>query len=151
MRGRASVATELSDEECRFLETRLREHKAERSLSDRCRIVLRCADGLTSKEGAKELGHSEHRIEGLSDEDRAGRPRTISDAAVADVIKRTLETMPKDAAHWSIRSMAAETGYSHTTIRRIWNAFGLQPHRSETFKLSTDPLFVPSHRLQAND
>ena len=61
---------------------------------------------------------------------------------VAEIIKRTLETTPKDATHWSIRSMAAETGYSHTTIRRIWNAFGLQPHRSETFKLSTDPLFV---------
>ena len=154
MRGRASVAIELSDDERRFLEAQLRKHKAERSLSDRCRIVLRCSDGLTSKEVAKELGHAEHtvgkwrrrfaehRIEGLSDEYRAGRPRTISDAQVAEIIKQTLETTPKDATHWSIRSMAAETGYSHTTIRRIWNAFGLQPHRSETFKLSTDPLFV---------
>ena len=154
MRGRASVAIELSDDERRFLEAQLRKHKAERSLSDRCRIVLRCSDGLTSKEVAKELGHAEHRvgkwrrrfaehrIEGLSDEYRAGRPRTISDAQVAEIIKQTLETRPKDATHCSIRSMAAETGYSHTTIRRIWNAFGLQPHRSETFKLSTDPLFV---------
>ena len=117
---------------------------------------LCCAarEGLTSKEVAKELGHAEHtvgkwrrrfaehRIEGLSDEYRAGRPRTISDSQVAGIIKQTLETTPKNATHWSIRSMAAETGYSHTTIRRIWNAFGLQPHRSETFKLSTDPLFV---------
>lgn len=78
----------------------------------------------------------------LSDEYRAGRPRSISDVQVAEIIKQTLETTPKDATHWSICSMAAETGYSHTTIRRIWNAFGLQPHRSETFKLSTDPLFV---------
>ena len=61
---------------------------------------------------------------------------------VAQVIERTLNTSPKDAAHWSIRSIAAETGLSHTTIRRIWAAFSLQPHRSETFKLSTDPLFV---------
>ena len=61
---------------------------------------------------------------------------------MAEVIERTLNTTPKDATHWSIRSMAAETGLSHTTIRRIWTAFGLQPHRSETFKLSTDPLFV---------
>ena len=154
MRGRASVAISLSDEERGFLEAQLRRHKAARSLSDRCRIVLRCADGLTSKEIATELGHSEHtvgkwrrrfaehRIEGLSDEYRAGRPRTISDEQVADVIKRTLETTPKDATHWSIRSMAEEIGLSHTTIRRIWNAFGLQPHRAETFKLSTDPLFV---------
>jgi putative transposase len=154
MRGRASIAIALSDEERGFLEAQLRRHKAARSLSDRCRIVLRCAEGLTSKEIAAELGHSEHtvgkwrrrfakhRIEGLSDEYRAGRPRTTSDEQVADVIKRTLETTPKDATHWSIRSMAEEIGLSHTTIRRIWNAFGLQPHRAETFKLSTDPLFV---------
>jgi transposase len=109
---------------------------------------------VTSKEITAQLGHyehtvgkwrrrfAEHRIEGLSDEYRAGRPRTISDEQVADVIKRTLETTPKDATHWSIRSMAEEIGLSHTTIRRIWNAFGLQPHRAETFRLSTDPLFV---------
>ena len=64
----------------------------------------------------------------------------MSDEQVADVIKRTPEITPRDATHWSIRSMAAETGLSHTTVRRIWNAFGLQPHRAETFKLSTDPL-----------
>ncbi|SMD15642.1 putative transposase [Primorskyibacter flagellatus] len=154
MRGRAAVVIDLSGEERAFLEAQLRRHKAARSLSDRCRIVLRCAAGLSNKDVAAELGHSEHtvgkwrrrfaehRIEGLSDEYREGRPRTVSDEQVADVIKRTLETTPKDATHWSIRSMAAETGLSHTTIRRIWNAFGLQPHRSETFKLSTDPLFV---------
>ncbi len=154
MRGRAAVAIELSDEERRFLEAQLRRHKAARSLSDRCRMVLRCSAGLSNKEVAAELGHGEHtvgkwrrrfaahRMEGLSDEYREGRPRTVSDEQVADVIKRTLETTPKDATHWSIRTMSKETGLSHTTIRRIWNAFGLQPHRSETFKLSTDPLFV---------
>lgn len=154
MRGRAPVAIALSDDERGFLEAQLRRHKAARSLSDRCRIVLMCADGLTSKEIAAELGHSEHtvgkrrrrfaehRIEGLSDEYRTGRTRTISDERVADVIKRTLETTPKDATHWSIRSIAEEIGLSHTTIRRIWSAFGLQPHRAETSKLSTDPLFV---------
>ena len=82
------------------------------------------------------------RIEGLTDESRPGRPRTVSDTQVAEVIERTLNTTPRDATHWSIRSMAAATVLSHTTIRRIWTAFGLQPHRSETFKLSTDPLFV---------
>jgi len=117
-------------------------------------MVLLCAEGLTSKDVARRLEASEHtvgkwrrrfvqhRIEGLSDEYRPGRPRTVSDTQVAAVIERTLQTTPKDATHWSIRTMAAEAGLSHTTIRRIWNAFGLQPHRSETFKLSTDPLFV---------
>lgn len=82
------------------------------------------------------------RIEGLADEYRAGRPRTVTDDQVAGVIERTLNSTPKDATHWSVRSMAAETGLSHTTIRWIWNAFGLQPHRGKTFKLSTNPLIV---------
>ena len=117
-------------------------------------MILFCAEGLASKEVAAQLGVHEHtvgkwrrrfaqdRIEGLTDEYRPGRPRTVSDEQVAEAIERTLNTTPKDATHWSIRSMAAATGLSHTTIRRIWTAFGLQPHRSETFKLSTDPLFV---------
>ena len=145
MRGRAAVAIDFSNEGRAFLEAQLRRHKAARSFSDRCRIVLRCTSGLSNKAVASELGYSEHtvgkwrgrfaehRIEGLSDECSEGRPRTVSDEQVADVIKRTLETTPKDATHWSIRTMARETGLSHTTIRRIWNAFGLQPHRSETF------------------
>jgi putative transposase len=117
-------------------------------------MILLCAEGLESKEVARRLGVHEHtvgkwrrrfvsdRIEGLTDQYRPGRPRTVSDVQVAEVIERTLHSKPKDATHWSIRSMAGETGLSHTTIRRIWGAFGLQPHRSKTFKLSTDPLFV---------
>ena len=154
MAGRLADAVVLSAEECAFLEAQVRRHKAARSLSDRCRMILLCAEGLQSKEVGKRLGVHQHtvgkwrrrfvkdRIEGLTDEYRPGRPRTVSDAQVAEVIERTLNTTPKDATHWSIRSMAATTGLSHTTIRRIWTAFGLQPHRSETFKLSTDPLFV---------
>jgi len=154
MVGRVADKVVLSDEERAFLEAQVRRHKAARSLSDRCRMILLCADDLPSKEVAARLGVHEHtvgkwrrrfakdRIEGLTDEYRSGRPRTVSDAQVAKVIERTLQSTPKDATHWSIRSMAAETGLSHTTIRRIWTAFGLQPHRSETFKLSTDPLFV---------
>lgn len=132
----------------------MRRHKVARSLSDRCRIILLCADGLASKEVAARLDVHEHtvgkwrrrfcagRIERLTDAYRSGRPRTVSDDEFTRVIERALHSTPKDATHWSIRSMAAESGLSHTTIRRIWNAFGLQPHRSETFKLSTDPLFV---------
>jgi hypothetical protein len=86
------------------------------------------------------------RCDGLLDEARLGRPRTINDDQVAAVIERTLRTTPADATHWSIRSMAAATGFSHTTIRRMWAAFGLQPHRSQTFKLSSDPLFVDKVR-----
>ena len=154
MAGRQADLVVLSAEDRSFLEGQVRRHKAPRSLSDRCRMVLLCAEGLQSKEVAAHLGVHEHTvgkwrrrfaadgIEGLTDEYRAGRPRTVSDAQVAEVIERTLNTTPKDATHWSIRSMAAEAGLSHTTIRRIWGAFGLQPHRSETFKLSTDPLFV---------
>lgn len=147
-------AVVLSDGEKVFLEGQVRRHKAPRSLSLRCHIVLLCAQGLTSKAVSQEVGVSEHtvgkwrrrfvkhRIEGLSDEYRSGRPRTVTDAHVVDVVERTLNATPKDATHWSIRSMAAESGLSHTTVGRIWAAFGLQPHRYETFKLSTDPLFV---------
>ena len=153
-RGRVADVVVLSPDERRFLEGQVRRRKVPRSLSDRCRIILACAQGLASKDVASRLGVHEHtvgkwrrrfvkdRIEGLTDEARSGRPRTIDDDEVAAVIERTLHSTPKDATHWSIRSMAAETGLSHTTIRRIWNAFGLQQHRSETFKLSTDPLFV---------
>ncbi len=157
-RGRPVEALILSAEERAYLERQVRRHRVTRSLSERCRIVLRCADGLRSKQVAAELGVSEHtvgkwrrrfmsdRIDGLLDEPRTGRPRSIDDDAVAAVIERTLQTLPADATHWSIRSMGAATGHSHTTIRRMWNAFGLQPHRAETFKLSSDPLFVDKVR-----
>lgn len=154
MAGRVADEVVLSDAARDFLEAQVRRHKAARSLSERCRMILLCAAGLQSKEVAARLGVHEHTvgkwrrrfirdgIEGLADEYRAGRPRTVSDDQVAEVIERTLTAPPKDATHWSIRSMAAASGLSHTTIRRIWTAFGLQPHRSETFKLSSDPLFV---------
>lgn len=154
MIGRPADLVVLNEADKKFLESQVRKHKAPRSLSDRCQMILLCAQGLHSKEVAERLGVHEHTvgkwrrrfaqdgIEGLTDEYRAGRPRTVSDAQVAQVVERTLNTIPTDATHWSIRSMAANSGLSHTTIRRIWRAFGLQPHRSETFKLSTDPLFV---------
>lgn len=120
----------------------------------RCRIGAGrswCSQGLQNKDVAERLRVHEHTvgkrrrrsvqvgIEGLTDEYRTGRPPTVSDAQVAEVVERTLNTTPKDGTHWSIRSVAADSGLSHTTIRRIWTAFGRQPHRAETFKLSSDP------------
>ena len=152
--GRPIPPVILSSDERAYLERQVRRHRVARSLSERCRVILRCADGVPSKSVASELGIHEHtvgkwrrrfltaRIDGLLDEARPRRPRTIGDDQVAAVIERTLRSTPKDATHWSIPSMAAQTGFSHTTARRIWNAFGLRPHRSETFKLSSDPLFV---------
>jgi transposase len=117
--------------------------------------VLAVADGDRSNtELAGELGVSrgmvakwrsrfaEHRLDGLTDEPRPGHPRTITDDQVDAVITKTLETTPKDATHWSTRSMATEVGLTQTAVSRIWRAFGLQPHRQDTFKLSKDPLFV---------
>ena len=156
--GRPLAALVLSGEERSFLEAQVRRHRVARSMSDRCRMILLCADGLGNKAVAAETGVHEHtvgkwrrrfvkdRIEGLSDEPRPGRPRTIEDKQVAGVIERTLMTTPADATHWSLRSMAKEAGLSHTTIWRIWGAFGLQPHRAETFKLSADPHFVEKVR-----
>lgn len=157
-KGRPVNPLVLTADERAYLERQVRRQRVARSLSDRCKIILRCADELHSKAVAAELGVSEHtvgkwrrrfledRIDGLFDEPRSGRPRTIEDDQVAAVIEKTLHSKPANATHWSIRSMASETGFSHTTIRRMWNAFGLQPHRSETFKLSSDPLFVDKVR-----
>ena len=156
--GRRTASLILTDEKRAYLERQVRGRRVARSLSERCRIILRCADGIASKVVATELSVHEHtvgkwrrrflrdRIEGLLDEARPGRPRSIDDDQVAAVIERTLRATPSDATHWSIRSMAGATGFSHTTIRRIWNAFGLQPHRAETFKLSSDPMFVDKVR-----
>ena len=157
-RGRPIAPLVLSTQERAYLERQVRRHRVARSLSERCRVILRCADGTPSKSVAAMLGVHEHtvgkwrrrflkdRCDGLLDEARPGRPRTIDDDQVAAVIERTLRTTPADATHWSIRSMAAATRFSPTTIRRMWAAFGLQPHRSQTFKLSNDPLFVDKVR-----
>jgi hypothetical protein len=118
----------------------------------RARIVLRSAEGLTNQSVAQELRVTpqvckwrqrfiQRRVEGLLDEPRPGTPRTLGDAQVEKVIVRTLERMPVDATYWSVRSMASDTGLSPTSIHRIWKAFQLQPHRTETFKLSADPQF----------
>ena len=135
-----------------------RRPKTAQALALRARIVLACADGRSNTAVAAELRvcvdtvgkwrsrFLEQRLDGLLDQPRSGRPRMIDDADVERVIALTLETIPKDATHWSTRSMARRSGLSHTTVSRIWRAFALQPHRTETFKLSADPLFIEKVR-----
>jgi transposase len=149
-----AVAIELSDTERLQLEAWTRRRTSAQALAQRSRIVLLAAEGLKNTEIAERLAvnramvakwrsrFAEHRLDGLTDEPRPGRPRTITDEQVDAVITKTLESTPKDATHWSTRSMAKEVGLTQTAVSRIWRAFGLQPHRQDTFKLSKDPLFV---------
>ena len=155
--GRAVEITFSADERAE-LEALVRAQSTGQALARRARIVLLAADGLTNAAIARRLGLGQHtvgkwrrrfaqdRVDGLRDEPRPGAPRQIGDDAIAETIRMTLERRPADATHWSLRSMARATGYAPSTIHRIWQAFGLQPHRSETFKLSTDPLFVEKVR-----
>jgi len=148
----------LSKEEQLELESFARRRKTSQALALRARIILHCAKGYTHLEIAEELGISnvtvgkwrrrfvESRMDGLLDEPRPGQPRTISDKDVERVVVMTLEQKPKHATHWSTRSMAAASGLSRSAVARIWKAFGLQPHRQETFKISEDPLFVDKVR-----
>ncbi len=152
--GRPKPALELSEEERAQLQRWVRRRKSSQALALRSRIVLRCAEGADNKVVAAELGCSaatvgrwrsrfvEHRLDGLSDEPRPGRPPSITAEQVEDVVVATLETTPKDATHWSRAKMAERTGLSKSSIGRIWKAFELKPHRTEGFKLSNDPLFV---------
>lgn len=135
-----------------------RRAKSSQALALRSRIVLACAEGQDNKAVAARLGCVEatvgkwrrrfvaDRLDGLVDEPRPGAPRTVTDEQVEQVIVATLERTPKDATHWSQASMAAESGLSESTVGRIWRAFGLKPHLVDTFKLSTDPLFVEKVR-----
>ncbi|HXT78735.1 MAG TPA: IS630 family transposase [Acetobacteraceae bacterium] len=132
--------------------------KTAQALAQRARIILACAEGLENKTASQQLGvHAitvgkwrrrflVQRIEGLRDEPRPGAPRTIEDQRIEAVITRTLESQPEGATHWSSRGMARDSGLSVSTVQRIWRAFGLKPHRQETFKLSTDPDFVAKVR-----
>jgi len=150
----SAVQIELTEEERGFLEGFVRRGSSSRGLAQRSEIVLEAAAGLTNTEIAERLRVSrptvtrwrnrfaERRVDGLLDESRPGRPRTISDEQVEAVVVKTLESKPKDATHWSTRSMAAEVGLTQNAILRIWHAYGLQPHRQEKWKLSKDPLFV---------
>lgn len=156
--GRPKPRLIISPSKRKRLEAWSRRRKTAQALALRSRIVLRCASRMQNIDVAEQLGVSkqmvgkwrqrfiDRRIDGLLDEPRPGAPRKITDADVERVIVQTLETRPRDATHWSVRSMAKQSGISRTTVHRIWRAFSLQPHRSETFKLSKDPLFVEKMR-----
>jgi len=156
--GRPKEPLVLTDEERDQLKCWARRPTTSQRLALRSRIVLACGTGATNADVAEELGITrptvgkwrarflEHRLDGLVDEPRPGAPRTITDEDVDRVVALTLESKPKNATHWSTRSMAEATGMSQTAICRIWRAFGLQPHRTKTFKLSEDPMFVEKTR-----
>jgi len=149
---------DLTADERARLESWTRRRTSAQALALRARIVLLAADGLNNTEIAAELRihrnvagkwrsrFLEHRLDGLLDEPRPGRPRTITDEQVEEVVIKTLETTPKDATHWSTRSMARQVGLTQSAVLRIWRAFGLQPHRQETWKLSKDPQFIAKVR-----
>ena len=153
-----AVLIELSDDERAELEARQRRRKVARGDALRAEIVLLAAAGLTNLAITERLGvaratvatwrgrFAERRLDGLSDEPRPGAPRTVTDDKVAEVVTATLETLPTGRTHWSSRGMARAAALAPSTVQRIWKAFALQPHRVETFKLSTDPLFVEKVR-----
>jgi transposase len=156
--GRPTARLVLSTDQQETLEAWTRRRTTAQALALRARIVLSCSQGGHDAAVAARLGINrgtvgrwrrrfiEHGVDGLLDEPRPGAPRKISDAQVERVVTLTLESKPRDATHWSTRSMASRAGLSQSAVSRIWRAFGLQPHRSETFKLSTDPLFVEKVR-----
>ena len=156
--GRPKAPLMLTDTERATLTSLTHRARTRPHLARRARLVLLCGDGLASNVVARKLHVRNQtvckwrarflrdRLEGLYDEPRPGAPRSIGDEEVERVLIRTLETTPRGQSHWSVRGMAQATGLSRMTISRIWRAFGLQPHRSETFKLSPDPLLIDKVR-----
>jgi len=157
--GRPKLALEVTDDERKQLESIARSRSVPAALNQRAKIVLACAAGTSNSDVAQRFRVSrptvgkwrsrfiEKRIVGLYDELRPGAPRSISDERIAELINTTLKTKPTDGStHWSVRSAAAETAISKTSVHRYFQAFGLQPHRQDSFKLSTDPFFIEKLR-----
>jgi transposase len=154
---KARVIT-LSVDERAYLDRLVRRRKVGRGDAQRAEIVLLAADGLNNCAIAAKIGvtrqtvrtwrerFAKHRLDGLCDEPRCGAPRKIGDDRVEAIVVKTLEEKPTGATHWSTRDMAKASGVSASSVQRIWRAFSLQPHRTETFKLSTDPQFVEKVR-----
>lgn len=156
--GRPKQPLILTEEERDRLQSLAHRARSQAVLARRARVVLACAEGLDNQMVARKLRCSkgmvgkwrsrflETRLEGLYDEPRPGAPRKVSDAQVEQVVIQTLESTPRGQTHWSTRGLAQATGLSRMTISRIWHTFGLQPHRSETFKLSPDPQLIEKVR-----
>ena len=157
-RGRQLAPLKITSEEQESLERWTRRPKTGQALAQRARIILESATGKSNTEVARRLRITnqmvgkwrmrflEKRLDGLLDEPRPGTPRRLSDVEVERVLTMTLESSPKNATHWSTRSLAAACGLSRSSVHRVWQAFALAPHRSETFKLSRDPLFIDKVR-----
>lgn len=156
--GRPAPPLSLNDEEREMLQQWSRRPKTVQSLAQRARMILACDEGKSNIAIATSLHVHKSTvrkwrnrflkkgIDGLLDEPRPGTPRRLSDAEVERVLTMTLETTPQNATHWSTRSLAAACGLSSSSVHRVWRAFALAPHRSESFKLSTDPLFIDKVR-----
>src|SRR5437762_50945 len=158
-RGPKLALLELTEGERETLRAWARRGKTAQALAVRARIVLGCAGGLSNSEVSRQLGVSlptvgkwrkrfvVDRVDGLRDEPRPGAPRRITDTVVEAVIVKTLEERPANRdSHWSTRSMAKAVGLNQTAVSRIWRAFGLKPHLVDSWKLSTDPLFIDKVR-----
>jgi len=156
--GRPTAVLVLTEGERETLERWARRPKSAQAIAHRARIILACAEGLHNTQVGRRLHTTmqtvgkwrsrfvQKRLDGLLDEPRPGTSQRLTDKEVEEVVSMTLESTPKDATHWSTRSMAQACGLSHMSVQRIWRAFALAPHRSETFKLSKDPLFIEKVR-----
>ena len=156
--GRPTAPLVLTMHERETLQQWARRPTTAQAVAHRARIILACADGHMNKAVAQKIHVAQQtvckwrqrfvarRLDGLLDDPRPGAPRTITDAAIERVVTQTLETRPATATHWSTRTMEHASGVSRSTVHRIWRAFGLQPHRTEAFKLSADPLFIEKVR-----
>ena len=158
-RGRPKAELILSGAEHAELTSIARSRSMPASLTQRAQIVLACVAGVPNNVVARHFRvtqatvgrwrrrYVQHRLQGLYDETRPGRPRTIEDERIAILIQKTLQKKPRSGAtHWSVREAAAENGISKTSVHRYFQLFGLQPHRTESFKLSTDPFFIEKLR-----
>jgi transposase len=157
-KGRPTTAISLSSEEKNQLNTIRRSRSLPISIVRRATIILLADDGLSNLEIAAKLDitnstvgfwrrrFAQYGIQGLHDELRGGRPRSLEDERVAELINTVLHTKPSNATQWSVRTCAQHTGISRSTVHRVFKMFGIQPHRVETFKLSNDPFFVDKVR-----
>lgn len=158
MPGPVAVPVVLSDSEREQLSAWARRPSSAQALAMRARIILACEGDSTNSQIARELGVTRgmvtkwrnrfavDRLDGLLDDPRPGRPRLVGDERIEALITATLETTPPDATHWSTRSMAERLGLSQSMVSRVWRAFGLAPHKQDSWKLSKDPLFVEKVR-----